>query len=119
MQEKSNGVIIIGNKWIKLSYGGPLTWDGGFCCHPRPLGFLGLRAAPRTFFFFLRSCSTSTTRNVVADFDLIFFSAICFGRNPTSLLVFSFVCWSRETVFFLSVFQWILFEFCAANRDFS
>jgi hypothetical protein len=105
MQEKSNGVIIIGNKLIKLSYGGPLTWDGGFCCHPRPLGFLGLRAAPRTFFFFLRSCSTSTTHNVVADFDLIFFSAIFFGRNPTSLLVFSFVCWSRETVFFLSVFQ--------------
>lgn len=33
------------------------------------------------------------------QFGLDFFSAIFFGRNPTSLLVFSFVCWSRETVF--------------------
>lgn len=32
-------------------------------------------------------------------FGLDFFSAIFSGRNPTSLLVFSFVCWSRKTVF--------------------
>ncbi len=37
MQEKSNGVIIIGNKWIKLSYRGPLTWDGGFFLPPAPV----------------------------------------------------------------------------------
>ncbi len=74
MQEKSNGIIIIiiGNKLIKLSYGGPLSWDGGFSCHPCPLGFLGLRAAPRTFFFLRSSCSTTTTRKIVADLDSIF-----------------------------------------------
>jgi hypothetical protein len=42
-----------------------------FSCHPRPLGFLGLRATPRTFFF-LRSSSTTTTRKIVADLDSIF-----------------------------------------------
>jgi len=72
MQEKSIGIIIIiGNKLIKLSYGGPLSWDGGFSCHPCPLGFLGLRAASRTFFL-RSSCSTTTTRKIVADLDSIF-----------------------------------------------
>lgn len=81
-----------------------------FSCHPRPLGFLGLRAAPRTFFF-LRSSATTTTRKIVADIGPDIFSAIFSGRNRTSLLVFSFCFLESQNGFFLLLFQWIFWSF--------
>jgi hypothetical protein len=70
-----------------------------FSCHPRPLGFLGLRAAPRTFFF-LRSSATTTTRKIVADLDPIFSQQFSLKDNRTSLLVFSFCLLESQKRFF-------------------